>query len=153
MASDLIGSIAGRLAGFKNILWNIRYSNLEIKKTKLKTIFILKILAKLSYFIPELIITVSKRAKNTYLIENYDKKKIRFIPNGYDMSILKSNKYKKKIFRKEIKLKNKIPLLGCVARYDKQKDHLNLLNSLAIFVQVIKFYCILVGNTFIEIKI
>ena len=98
--SDLIGGTAAWLAGIKNIFWNIRYSKLEIGKAKLTTILMLKILSKLSYFIPELIIIASKKAKKTFEIENYDKKKFRFIPNGYDLSILKPDKIKKKKFRK-----------------------------------------------------
>ena len=32
---DFIGGIAARLAGIKNVIWNVRYSNLEIVKTKI----------------------------------------------------------------------------------------------------------------------
>ena len=64
--ADLIGSLAAKLAGIKNIVWNIRYSNLEFKKTKLNTFIILQLLSKLSYFLPKLIIVVSNQAKNFY---------------------------------------------------------------------------------------
>ena len=83
--ADLIGGIASRIAGVKNIIWNIRYSNLEIRKAKLTTILIIKLLAKLSYFIPKLIIIVSKKAKKVYEFEGYHKKKIKVIANGYDL--------------------------------------------------------------------
>ena len=64
---DLVGGIAARLAGLKNIIWNVRYSNLEFGKAKLITILILKILCKLSFFIPRLIIVVSKSATNFFI--------------------------------------------------------------------------------------
>ena len=99
--ADLIGGIAARLAGIKNILWNIRYSKIEIGKAKLTTILIIKILAKLSFLIPKFIIIVSKKSKKIYEIEGYDKKKFRLIPNGYDLSILKFNKLQKKNFKKK----------------------------------------------------
>lgn len=144
--ADFVGGIAARLAGITNILWNIRYSNIEIGKAKLTTVFIIKILSVLSYIIPKTIITVSKKAKKIYEIGGYKKNIIKFIPNGYDLSILKVSKLKKRKFQKKIKLKKKIPIIGNVARFDPQKDHLNLLNALYLInKRNIDFFCILVG--------
>ena len=145
--ADFIGGITARLAGIKNIIWNIRYSNFKIGKAKLTTILIIKILAKLSFFIPQSIIINSKRAKKIFAIEGYDKKKLKFIPNGFDLSILKPQKFQKINFKKIIKIKKLVPLIGNVARYDKKKDHLNLLNALSIIRDKnIIFFCILVGS-------
>ena len=145
--ADFIGGIAARLAGIKNVFWNIRYSNFEIGKAKLTTILIIKILAKLSYLIPELIIIVSKKAKKIYEIEGFNKKKLKLIPNGYDLSVLKPNKLQKIIYKKKIKINKKTPLIGNVARYDPKKDHSSLLNALSIIrSKNIDFFCILVGS-------
>ena len=145
--ADFLGSIAAKLAGIKNILWNIRYSNIEIGKAKLTTILIIKVLAILSYLIPKFIITVSKKAKKIYELEGYNEKIIKFIPNGYDLSILKINKYQKINFKKRFKIKKKIPVIGKVARYDPQKDHLNLLNALSLVrLKNKNFFCVLIGS-------
>ena len=48
--ADLIGSFAAKLSGVKNIVWNIRYSNLALGKANLVTIFLISILKKLSLF-------------------------------------------------------------------------------------------------------
>ena len=72
--ADFLGGMAARLMGIKNIIWNIRYSNFEIGKAKLMTILIIKILSKLSFLIPQLIIINSKRAKKIFVIEGYVKK-------------------------------------------------------------------------------
>jgi len=144
--ADFLGSIAARLAGINNILWNVRYSNIEIGKAKLTTIFIIKILSLLSYLIPKFIITVSKKAKKIYKAAGYNKKIFKFIPNGYDLSILKVNKLQKVNFKKNIKIKKQVPLIGSVARYDPQKDHFNLLNALSLIQsRNINFFCVLVG--------
>lgn len=105
--ADFFGGIAARIAGFKKIIWNIRYSNFEIRKTKLTTILIVKILAIISILIPKLIVINSKKAKKIYEVKGYDKKKLRLIQNGYDLSILKINKNKNKIFREKNKIKKK----------------------------------------------
>ena len=145
--ADLIGGVAAQLAGIKNIIWNIRYSNFKIGKAKLKTILIIKLLTKLSFLIPELILIVSKKAKKIYEIEGYDKRKFKFIPNGYDLSYLKPNIRQKKIFKKKNKFKKQVPLIGNVARYDPKKDHINLLNALSLLrYKKIDFFCFLVGS-------
>jgi glycosyltransferase involved in cell wall biosynthesis len=145
--ADFLGGIAARLAGIKNIIWNIRYSNFKIGKAKLTTILIIKILAKLSFSIPLSIIINSKKAKKIFTIEGYDRKKLKFIPNGFDLSILKPQKFQKISFKKKIKIKKLLPLIGNVARYDKKKDHLNLLNALSLIREKnINFFCTLVGS-------
>ena len=144
--ADFLGGIAARLGGVKNIVWNIRYSNIEIGKSKLTTILIIRILSKLSYIIPSSIIIVSKMAKKIYKNKGYDEKKFKFIPNGYDFSILKINKNQKKYFNKKFNIQKKIPIIGNVSRYDPQKDHLNLLKALSILrSKNINFFCVLVG--------
>ena len=145
--ADLIGGIAAKFSGIHNIIWNVRYSDFKFGKAKLTTILIIKLLAKLSYLIPQSIIIVSKKAKKIYENEGYDKNKITFIPNGYDLSILKHNNHFRKSFRNKIKIKKKIPLIGNVARFDPKKDHFNLLNSLSLLrAKNINFLCVLVGS-------
>jgi glycosyltransferase involved in cell wall biosynthesis len=145
--ADFVGGIAARIAGVKRIIWNIRYSKLLIGELKLSTILISKILSKLSFLIPQFVFVNSEKAKKIYEIEGYDKKKLKFIPNGYDLSILKPSKNQKKIFKKKIRLKKNIPLIGNIGRYDPIKGHSNLLNALSIIKSKnINFYCIFVGH-------
>lgn len=144
---DFVGGIAARLAGIKNIIWNIRFSNLKIGKSKLLTIIIVKILSKLSFFIPKLIIINSKKAKKIFINEGYDKSKLKFVPNGYDLSILKPIEKEKIIFQKKIKNKKKLTLIGNISRFDPQKDHFNFLRALSLIkLKKIKFLSILVGK-------
>ncbi len=144
---DFIGSIAARLSGIKNIVWNVRYSNFEFGKAKLMTILLIKILAKLSFFIPKLIVVVSKSAKKTCNEIGYCKKKLCLITNGYDLSKLKPNKYHKTYVRKKFRIKKKIPIIGNVARFDPKKDHSNLLKALSLIkLKNIDFFCVLIGS-------
>jgi len=146
--ADLIGGIAARLSGIKNIIWNIRHSDLEIKKTKLSTVLFIIAASKIFYlFIPQFIIVVFKNSKKIYKIKNYNKNKLKYIPNGYDLSILKPSKFQKKIFRKRIKIEKSTILIGNVSRYDPKKNHLILLNALSLIrSKNINFFCVLVGS-------
>ncbi len=145
--ADFFGGIAARLAGVKKVIWNVRYSGVELGKTKILTILIMKILVHISFIVPKLIIINSKRGMKLYAAKGYNKTKLRLIQNGYDLSILKINKTKKKRFRKKIKIKKQIPLIGNVARFDPKKDHTNLLHALSLLkYKNINFFCVLVGS-------
>lgn len=144
---DFFGSLAGWLACNKNIVWNIRYSNLESNNVKSSTLLLIKILSKLSHIIPKKIIVVSKNAKKIYKNLGYDAKKFYHIPNGYDFRVFKIDKLKRINFRNKFKIDKKLPLLGFIARFDPMKDHLNLLNALSIIKKKnYLFLCILVGS-------
>ena len=143
---DFIGGVAARLAGIKNIVWNVLYSKLDISTEKLRTLLLIRILAKLSYVIPKLIIVVSKNAKKNCQNLGYCSKKLRLIFSGFDLSLFRISKYQKLYFRKKIKIKKQTRLIGIVARYHPIKDHKNLLNALSIIrSKNINFYCTFVG--------
>lgn len=145
IAGDLVGGITGKLAGVKNIVWNIHFSNLKMGSTKIRNLIIIKILAKLSYLIPKKIIVVSKNGLKNCKKLGYCKEKLIFIPNGYELRIFNSNKNLKYLFRKKFKIQKKIPILGNVSRFDPIKDHNTLLEALSIIRKKRDFLCILVG--------
>jgi len=144
---DLVGGFAAKLAGFKNIVWNVRYSNLEKKKENFINILLIKILAFSSNFIPKKIIVVSKSAKINCKKFGYNKKKLFLINNGYDLLLYKPNHMEKVLFRMKYNIKKKIPIIGNIARFAPMKDHVNLLQSLSILKQKnINFFCLLAGS-------
>lgn len=131
----------------KNIIWNIRYSKLEIGKSKLTTIMLIKFLAKLSKFIPKSVVVVSNRSKKMCVDLGYPAKKLHHIPNGYDFNILKIEPQYANFFRKNLKLKRNIPILGIIARNDQKKDHKNFIKALSILkLKKIKFHSVFVGS-------
>ena len=138
--SDFFGGIATRFAGIKNLIWNIRHSDFDKKHTKKKLLILIKILAKISSFLPKRIIFCSKKSIKLHKKIGYQSNKIEYIPNGYDTKNFKPN------YKRDINYKNHKTLLGCVARLHPQKDHKNLLHALKIVKKnVTNFRCILVG--------
>ena len=99
--ADLLGGIAARLAGNKNIVWNFRYS--KIINTNLKFYFLTKMLCKFSFIIPKSIICNSKNSIKDHIQLGFNKKKFYFIPNGFDTSHLKADKKKNYFLEKKIK--------------------------------------------------
>ena len=144
--ADLLGGICGKVAGVKKIFWGIRHSTLNPKESKTRTIFISKICAKLSYFIPNKIVSCSEVGMKHHVSIGYAKAKFIVIPNGYDFS--QFCKLQKDLnLSNQLGLKSNIATLGLVARFNPQKDHFNLLNACSLLKKSkILFRLILIGN-------
>lgn len=144
--ADLLGGLAARLAGVKRIIWNIRHSNFDEKNTKKMTVLIASICGKLSSFIPEKIICCAESAVKYHTDIGYAKEKIVIIGNGYDLDKFLFNEKLGRTVRDELNLDN-TPVIGMIGRYDPQKDHKNLLESMSkIKKKNYKFKLILVGR-------
>jgi glycosyltransferase involved in cell wall biosynthesis len=144
--ADLIGGLCAKLAGVKNVFWNIRSSNLDKKSSKKTTWLIARICAIMSYFLPEKIICCAIDAKTWHLGLGYSNN-FKLIGNGFDI-----NFYNKIIDDEQLDFKwalnSKCKIIGMVARLDPQKDHLNLLAALSEIKKNTNFIfkCVLVGK-------
>ena len=144
--ADFLGGIAARLAGKKNLIWNIRHSDFNKKYTKKSLVILIKILSKLSYFLPKKIISCSKNSIKLHTNIGYQSNKMNYVPNGYDLQMFKPNPQRKLLIKNKFNIKNRFTLLGNIARFHPQKDHVNLLQALSIVKKnKIPFKCILVG--------
>lgn len=145
--ADLVGGVVGRLAGVRRVVWGLRHSNLQVGTVKRATVWVAKISAVLSRLIPSQIVCCSRQASHAHIAIGYASEKMRLIPNGYDLSRLVPNALLGDLVRAEINARNDVPLFGMVARFDIQKDHENLIASLAKLKKTgHKFRCVLVGS-------
>lgn len=126
--SDLIGGVIARLAGVRNVVWNIRHSSLEPSKTKKATLYVARICAKLSSWIPKKIICCAEEARLVHGDLGYDLSKFEVIGNGYDLSLFKPQLVDDSI-REKFKIDSSTPILGMVGRYTPEKDHRNLFDA------------------------
>ena len=144
---DLIGGLAARVAGIRSVVWGIRHSTLEPGSSKKTTIWIAKFLAKLSWWLPAKIVVCAQRAMDVHEGLGYDCSKMRFIPNGYDLSDFQPELDLQSEMKASLLPNKCIPLIGTVGRFDPQKDHANLLDALVILRdRGIAFRCVLVGT-------
>lgn len=143
--ADLLGGIVAKFLGFKNIFWSIRHSNLTYGTIKNSTFLIAKLCAILSYFIPKKIISCSNTALISHKSFGYDSSKFHVVPNGF---VFKKNiDIEEKSYRKILKIPNNMFLIGNVARFDPQKDHINLIKALGIVKRKnYSFHCLLAGK-------
>ena len=145
--ADFFGSIAAKLAGVKNLIWNVRHSDFNEKNTRKSLLVLVKILAKLSYIFPKKIVFCSKNSIKLHTKIGYQSKKISYIPNGYDLKKFRPYFPKKFLPKYYTNFNKNLALLGNVANFKPNKDHKNLLQALQILKKnKIPFKCMLVGK-------
>jgi glycosyltransferase involved in cell wall biosynthesis len=118
---DLLGCLAARTLGHKNIIWNIRNSTLD-PQNKWTTRATVKLCARLSNFIPRKIITCSQQAQKVHEDLGYASDKFRVIPNGIDCKAFRPHAPWRHRIRASLNLASDTPVIGTVARFDPQKD-------------------------------
>jgi glycosyltransferase involved in cell wall biosynthesis len=143
--SDLIGGWLARFSGIERVYWGVVHYNLSKNVTSFSTRIISKLCALSSKVIPKAIITCSLGAIATHrsvgYVDNFN-----YVPLGFDLSDL----YFKNDGRSRIRLKWGLTeeefIFGCVARWDPQKDHQNLIKAFKIVANAFPdVKCVLIG--------
>ena len=121
--ADLLGGLAARAAGVKTIAWNIRNNTLSPQTTSRATRLVVAACAKLSTSVPERIVCCAKSAIRTHVSLGYREEKIRYIPNGFDLTRFRPDPASRQAVRAELNLGVETPLIGLIGRFDPQKNH------------------------------
>jgi len=127
--ADLLGGIASKIVGVRRVVWSIHMSNLSTSVNKKSTLFILKICAILSKWIPDTIISCSNVARKNHILFGYDKNKIITIPNGFDLDKYHPSMREKSSLRMDLGLPKDSLVVGMIARYDAQKNYEGLIKA------------------------
>lgn len=142
--ADLIGGIAARLAGNRRVFWNLRNTAMVPSRT---TRLVARLCAVLSYVVPLRIIACASRAQEEHARIGYSRRRMRTIPNGYDLDSIKFDPDARERVRLDLGVPNDRTLIGYVARFDPQKDHASLLRALGeVKRRGMDFHCVLVGR-------
>lgn len=126
--SDLLGGLAARRIGIKNILWGIRNSHFEAGGTRLKKT-VRKICAFFSYYLPNKIICVANSALSVHVNAGYDYARMIVIHNGYDLNKFQMLMNKRKLIRTELGFNENNIVIGSVGRYSPAKDHASFIKA------------------------
>lgn len=144
--SDLIGGVVARLAGIRAVAWGIRSGNLDSAHNSKSTLFVVRLCARVSGWLPRKIVSCSVQAAQLHRSVGYEPSKFVHIPNGYNMDRFKPDASGRKAVRDELGLAEDDFVLGMVARFDVQKNHRNLIDALAHLKQRgVRFTCLMVG--------
>ncbi len=130
--ADLVGGVVARLAGCSHVAWCIRNSNLSLTEKKLSTVWAVKLCALLSRVVPQTILSCSHRAHDVHVALGYPLHKLQVIPNGFDLVRFVPDVASRAGVRAELGLPPHALLVGLVARFDPQKNHIGFLDSAAL---------------------
>jgi len=144
--ADLVGGAVARLAGCRNVVWGIRNSDLDPVLTTRATRVVARLCSAVSGVVPSAIISCSERAAQVHRAIGYRAEKMVIVPNGFDLGRFAPDPNARLAIRTAHAIAADDPLIGCVARWDPQKDHANLFRALALLRErgcVLR--CLLVG--------
>jgi glycosyltransferase involved in cell wall biosynthesis len=147
--ADLLGSLAAQFAGHPAIVWGIHNAGLSPASMKISTRFVARCLAVLSHWLPVKIVVCSETALNIHAAFGYDRNKMVFIPNGFDLSVYKPLPGTGKAIREELGIPLTAFVVGLVARFHPDKDPGNFIRAAThLAVQNSDVYFIMCGDGF-----
>ncbi len=130
--ANLVGGLAAKRSGIKNIYWNIRNSGLKEMWKYPLTSAVIKIGAFYSDCIPDLIIVNSHQAMQNHIRMGYSGSKMHVVYNGIDTKLFQPDADTRYMVRKELKIKPSTLLIGMAARFHPQKDHRNFIEAASL---------------------
>lgn len=125
--ADLIGALLKLLYPKTCLFWSIRQTNLSKDLNRKSVLMLAKFCAKLSHFVPDLILTCSSKAEKSHIKYGYNKNIFHVIPNGYDLNAYKYSLVARREIRSRLNIGNDTKIVAMVARYDPQKNHTGFL--------------------------
>jgi glycosyltransferase involved in cell wall biosynthesis len=118
--ADLVGAVAGHLAGRIPVVWNIRHTSLQGNKPH--TRWTALACARLSRRLPRRIVCCSEASRAAHVALGYDASKMAVVPNGFDLQAWKPDPGARAAVRTELGIAENDFLVGLVARFHPQKD-------------------------------
>jgi glycosyltransferase involved in cell wall biosynthesis len=130
--ADLLGGVAGRLAGVPRVIWGIRHTDLSPGANKRSTLAVATLCARLSHWVPDIITVNSGAARAVHVRHGYQASKMVLIPNGFELSQFAPDTSHRDAVRAELGISSDTPLVGVIGRFHAQKNQLGFLDAMAM---------------------
>jgi glycosyltransferase involved in cell wall biosynthesis len=129
--ADLLGGYAAWRAGVRAIVWGLHHTTLDNQGTKWTTRQLVRLNSRVSPWMPRRIITCSNKGDVVHRKIGYPAEKMVVVHNGYNTAAFQPDAAARAAIRAEFGVRDDQFLLGCVARFNPQKDHRNLIKGFA----------------------
>jgi glycosyltransferase involved in cell wall biosynthesis len=120
--SDLLGGLAARWVGIKNVIWGIRTTDVS-KGGNQSTIVVRKLCAWLSGIIPSVIVCAADASRKAHIAVGYSPRKMVVVPNGFDLGKLVATLDDRENIRSAHGIGPDDFVVGSLGRFNKVKDH------------------------------
>jgi glycosyltransferase involved in cell wall biosynthesis len=132
--ADLLGLVAGKLAGVPSVIWGIHSANETLSGWRPLTRWVVRTCALLSRY-PETILSVSESGKRAHAAMGYDTSRMVVVHNGYDLEVFKPAPEARAAVRRELGLSSDTLLVGLIARFHPAKDFRNFFKAASILLE------------------
>lgn len=126
--ADLIGGVAARLAGIRNVIWGIRTTDVGGGVSRV-TGLIRTVCAALSSKIPRVIVCAAEASRKAHVNIGYDNSKMIVIPNGFNPEVLTATTQDRNAIRATALFASGDLVVGSLGRYNPDKDHENFIRA------------------------
>ncbi len=128
------------------VIWSIHGTATSYPEMDRLTYVITILCAKMSTY-PDLIVCCSETVKKVHINFGFNSDKMVVIENGVDLSEFKRDEKEREALRAELGVSNNDFLIGFIGRFDRVKDHLNLIKAAKMIVhQHRNVYFIMCGD-------
>jgi glycosyltransferase involved in cell wall biosynthesis len=128
--ADLLGLVAGRMAGYRRLIWNLRCSDMDFSRYGWVTGLTVRLLAKLSA-LPIAIVANAEAGRRWHASIGYRPRQWAVIGNGIDLDRFRPDPDARQRWRQEMGFEDRTTVVGMVARRDPMKDHESVLAAAA----------------------
>jgi glycosyltransferase involved in cell wall biosynthesis len=128
------------------IIWSIHNTTLSVTHSKRMTRAINRISAVLSHAVPSRIVYAAQRARTLHERLGYCQKRGVVIANGIDMAPFRFDAQSRRELRAELAIKEDEFAVGCVARFDPQKNQELIIKAFARLPEHVPGRLVLVGR-------
>ncbi len=132
--ADLLGGLAARLAGISNVVWGIRTTHVDVKRSR-ATSFVRHVCARLSHYLPHTIVCVAQTALKSHVAIGYDASRMVVIPNGFDLSRLIATTEQRQSLRAHCSFDINVVVVGFLGRFHPDKGQRNFVQAAGLLAK------------------
>lgn len=126
--ADLLGGLAARLAGIRNVIWGIRTTDVNVGCAR-ATAFVRRACAAMSRRIPHTIVCVAEAARHAHARIGYDAARMIVVGNGFDFARLAATPEQKNQLRAQCGFGPQDIVVGILGRFNADKDHASFVRA------------------------
>jgi glycosyltransferase involved in cell wall biosynthesis len=141
--ADLLGWVAAKVSGTRHVVWNLRCSDMDMRRYSRLSRLVVAILARLSPWV-DAVVYNSSAGREAHARLGYHPRRWQHIPNGFDLSEFSPSSVARDALRRSLGLAPDTPVVGLVARHDPMKDHVGFFRAAALVASrndAVRFVC------------
>lgn len=132
--ADLLGGLAARLAGCRNVIWGIRTTDIA-KGGSRATAGVRWLCARLSCWVPNTIVCAAQAAQRLHAGLGYCADRLVVIPNGFDMARLQASAADVAALRQSHGFGAEVLVVGTLGRFNAVKDQHNFVRAAGLLAR------------------